>query len=353
MTKEKIKVLVIDDSAVIRHLLTEIIDSSGDMQVVGSAIDPIFALEKIRALAPDVITLDVEMPRMDGLSFLESLMQSDPRPVVMVSALTGRGQETTLRALELGAVDFVEKPSVDIRTGVVELGDQIVQKVRTAARARIRRRLGAIVPQVAKVELKRNGVDLSTMRTTDRIIAIGASTGGTQAITEILTGLSEQISGIVIAQHMPPQFTASFAKRLDVITRLDVREAQAGERVTRGCALVCPGGVHMEVRRDGAMYYTSLGDGPPVNFAKPSIDLMFYSVAKCAGRNAIGVLLTGMGEDGARGLLAMRQAGAFTIAQDEATSVVYGMPQKAAEYGAAQVVLPLEKIAQEILRRAL
>jgi two-component system chemotaxis response regulator CheB len=344
----RIKVLIIDDSAVIRHLLTEILNQADDIEVVGTAQDPIFAKNKVRDLRPDVITLDVEMPRMDGLSFLEELMKTDPIPVVMVSALTQKGCETTLRALELGAVDYITKPSVDVSNGVINLGDEIIKKVRLAAKARVRRKgfegascIGTLhqFPAHFTTETLKSLSD-----TTDKIIAIGASTGGTQAITEIITSLPESTNGIVIVQHMPPVFTSSFAKRLNSISKIDVKEAVSGDRVSRGTALIAPGNHHMIVKRNGAMYYVDIIDGPMVNFVRPSVDVLFRSVARHAGRNAIGVILTGMGEDGARGLLEMKEAGAFTIAQDEASSVVFGMPKRAIELGAADKVVSLEEI---------
>jgi len=342
-----IKVLVIDDSAVIRHLLTEILNQADDIEVVGTAQDPIFATNKIKNLRPDVITLDVEMPRMDGLTFLQELMQTDPIPVVMVSALTQKGCETTLKALELGAIDYVTKPSIDVSSGVIGLGDEIIKKVRIAAKSKVRRKNPSVSPSPLGKGGIKGGVatlDPSKMSTTDRIVAIGASTGGTQAITEIITALPESISGIVIVQHMPPVFTRSFAERLNSISGLDVKEAETGDRVLRGTVLVAPGNKHMAIRRNGAMYYVDIVDGPMVNFVRPSVDVLFRSVAKYAGKNAIGVILTGMGEDGARGMLEMKEAGAFTIAQDEASSVVFGMPKRAIELGAADRVVSLEEI---------
>ncbi len=332
----KTKVLIIDDSAVIRHLLTEILNQA-DIEVVGTAQDPILAKNKIRDLKPDVITLDVEMPRMDGLTFLAELMKTDPIPVVMVSALTQKGCETTLRALELGAIDYITKPSIDVSSGVINLGDEIIKKVRLAAKAKVRQ---------VKVEpkVKTSSSTLALTSTSDKIIAIGASTGGTQAVTEIIMKLPESTPGILVVQHMPPVFTRSFAERLNSISRIDVKEAVSGDRVLRGTALIAPGNRHMTVKRSGAMYYVEIIDGPMVNFVRPSVDVLFRSVAKYAGRNAVGVILTGMGEDGARGMLEMKEAGAFTIAQDEASSVVFGMPKRAIELGAVDKVAPLDEI---------
>jgi two-component system chemotaxis response regulator CheB len=343
----KTKVFIIDDSAVIRHLLTEILNQADDIEVVGTAQDPVFAKNKVRDLRPDVITLDVEMPRMDGLAFLEELMKTDPIPVVMVSALTQKGCETTLKALELGAIDYVTKPSIDVSSGIANLSNEIVKKVRLAAKAKVRKALSVMSNESKKNthHASRLSLDTSRMATTDKIIAIGASTGGTQAITEIITALPESTPGIVIVQHMPPVFTRSFADRLNSISRMDVKEAEAGDRVMRGTVLIAPGNRHMTVKKNGAMYYTDIIDGPMVNFVRPSVDVLFRSVAKHAGRNATGVILTGMGEDGARGLLEMKNAGAFTVAQDEASSVVFGMPKKAIELGAADKVASLEEIA--------
>lgn len=367
MADNKIKVLIIDDSAVIRHLLTEILGSAGDIDVVGTAQDPIFAANKIRSTRPDVITLDVEMPRMDGLTFLEELMRTDPIPVLMVSSLTQRGCETTLKALELGAVDYVSKPAIDVSTGITDIAGEIVKKVRIAAKAKIRV-IGSLGQRGTGTKdrttfLRRHDpmtlrpydtttLDPAKMATTDRIIAIGASTGGTQAITEIVTAMPESAPGIVIVQHMPPMFTRSFADRLNAMSRLDVKEAQTGDRVLRGTALIAPGDKHMTVRRNGAMYYVDIADGPMVNFVRPSVDVLFRSVAKYAGKNAVGVILTGMGEDGARGLREMKEAGAYTIAQDEASSIVFGMPKRAIELGAADKVLPLDNIAEAVVKNA-
>lgn len=332
-----IKVLVIDDSAVIRTLLTEILNEAPDIEVVGVAPDPIIARTKIENLRPDVITLDVEMPRMDGLTFLEELMRTNPLPVLMISALTEKGCDVTLRALELGAIDYIQKPSFDLREGIISISEEIKRKVRIASKARVR--IGG------KIQRSEGIIKSPTaFTTTDKIIAIGASTGGTQAITEIISSLPETTPGIVIVQHMPPLFTRSFVKRLDSMSRLDVKEAETGDRVLRGSVLIAPGDRHMTIRRNGAMYYVEIIDGPMVNFVRPSVDVLFSSVAKAAGKNAIGVLLTGMGEDGARGLLEMRDAGAFTIAQDEESSIVFGMPKRAIELGAAERVASIDEI---------
>jgi len=290
---------------------------------------------------------------MDGLTFLKELMKTDPVPVIMLSALTQKGHETTLKALELGAVDYIQKPASDISNGIIELGDEIIRKVRTAAKARIR--LATIISQKTAAksaisEFSRPNVNGRLSTATDKIIAIGASTGGTEAITEIITALSESTPGIVIVQHMPPVFTRSFAERLNSISRLNVKEAQTGDQVLRGSVLIAPGDKHMTIRCNGSAYYAEISDGPMVNFVRPSADILFRSVARYAGKNAVGVILTGMGEDGARGLREMKEAGAYTIAQDEASSVVFGMPKKAIEIGAADRVAPLDEIPGIILR---
>jgi two-component system chemotaxis response regulator CheB len=343
-----IKVLVIDDSAVIRALLTEILNAAPDIEVVGSASDPIFAKNKITSLMPDVITLDVEMPRMDGLTFLEELMRTNPLPVVMVSSLTQRACNTTLRALELGAIDYVSKPAIDISDGLTELGSEIIRKVRIAAKAKVRRLDIPFKPSAVAPDAKVSTLDTSKMATTDKLIAIGASTGGTQAITEVIMGLPESVPGIVIVQHMPPLFTKTFSVRLNEISRIHVKEAEHGDRVLRGSAYIAPGGRHMAVRRSGAMYYIELSDGPAVNFVKPAVDILFRSVASQAGKNAVGAILTGMGEDGARGLKEMRDHGARTFAQDEATSVVFGMPKRAIDMDGVERVLPLQQISRAL-----
>lgn len=347
----KIKVLIIDDSAVIRTVLTEILNGAGDIEVIGTAPDPLFAKNKLTSLQPDVITLDVEMPRMDGLTFLEELMRTNPIPVLMVSSLTQRACDTTLRALELGAIDYVTKPSIEITQGVEALAGEIIAKVRIAAKARVRfaARSGLPSSSATSPPSKVSTLDTTRMATTDKLIAIGASTGGTQAITEVITQLPTSVPGIVIVQHMPPVFTKSYAERLNTMSRINVKEAEHGDRILRGTAFIAPGGRHMSIRRDGAMYYLELSDGPPVNYVKPAVDILFRSVARFAGRNAVGVILTGMGEDGARGLKEMREHGALTLAQDEASCIVFGMPKRAIEMDAVDRVLSLSQIPRHIL----
>jgi two-component system, chemotaxis family, protein-glutamate methylesterase/glutaminase len=345
----KIRVLIIDDSAVIRAVLTELLNDAGDIEVVGTAADPLFAKTKITSLTPDVITLDVEMPRMDGLSFLEELMHTNPLPVIMVSALTQKSCDTTLRALELGAIDYVSKPTIDISDGVMALADEIISKVRIAARARVRTRKSTLMP-ASEVRLGLpSALDTRRMATTDRIIAIGASTGGTQALTEIITVLPESVPGIVVVQHMPPFFTKSFAVRLDEFSRVSVKEATHGDRIERGCVYIAPGGRHMAIIRSGAMYHIELSDGPEVNYVKPAVDILFRSVARYAGKNAMGIILTGMGEDGARGLKEMHENGAKTFAQDEASCIVFGMPKKAIEMGGVDKIMQLQMIPRAIM----
>jgi two-component system, chemotaxis family, protein-glutamate methylesterase/glutaminase len=343
-----IRVVIVDDSALIRQLLTEIINDTPDLVVVGAAPDPLVAREMIRSLNPDVITLDVEMPKMDGLSFLEKLMRLRPTPVVMVSSLTDAGAEVTLRALELGAVDFVSKPKFDIERGVREYAQEITDKLRGAARAKVRK----YVPLATSAAQNTDAV-LPLKRvphvSTEKIILIGASTGGTEAIREVLGGMPPDCPGILITQHMPEAFTKSFANRLNQICRISVKEAQSGERVLPGHAYIAPGHSHLLLRRSGANYTTELSDGPPVNRHRPSVDVLFRSATNCAGRNAIAVILTGMGKDGAAAMLEIKQAGAYTIAQDEASCVVFGMPREAIACGATEEVLPLKQIAPRLV----
>jgi two-component system chemotaxis response regulator CheB len=342
----RIKVLIVDDSALIRQLLRDILSADPEIEVVGAARDPYYAWERIKTTNPDVLTLDVEMPRMDGLTFLERLMRVHPIPVLMVSSLTEKGCETTLRAMELGAVDFITKPKVDVATGTVELADEITQKVKTVARARLRKRSAPTAPPT------RLASTASLVKSTEKVIAIGASTGGTEALMEVLSALPADMPGIAIVQHMPPGFTTSFADRLNYFCQLRISEARDGDRLLPGHALLAPGGYHMAVRRDGAQYFVRVGMGEPVNRHRPSVDVLFNSCARHVGRNAIGVILTGMGGDGARGMLAMRQAGAHTIGQDEATCVVYGMPREAVSLGGVDDVVPLTSIAGRLVSRA-
>jgi len=333
----RIKVLIVDDSALMRKLLAELFAGDPELEVVGAAGDPFAARELIKQTSPDVLTLDVEMPRMDGLTFLRNLMKLRPMPVVMISSLTERGAETTLTALELGAVDFVAKPRLDLAHGVVALGDEIVAKIKVAARARV----SAVAPRVAAAGQARP----TQLKTTERVIAIGASTGGTEAIAHILAAVPPDSHGIVMTQHIVPEFSARFAERLDQVSAIAVREAVDGDPILRGHAYLAPGHRHLRVVRSGARYLCALGDEPPIGRHRPSVDALFESLAQSAGANAIGVLLTGMGADGAAGLATMRAAGARTIAQDRETSVVWGMPGEAVKRDAASEVLALDKIA--------
>lgn len=336
---KKIRVLCVDDSALMRQLMTEIINGFSDMEVVATAPDPLVARDLIKKLNPDVLTLDVEMPRMDGLDFLEKLMRLRPMPVVMVSSLTGRGSEITLRALELGAVDFVTKPQTGLRDGMLAYSESIAEKVRTASRARLTQRRPTDAAPAIHVPL------LSS----EKLIAIGASTGGTEAIRHVLEPLPPNSPALVITQHMPPGFTRSFADRLNKLCQITVKEAEDGERILPGHAYIAPGARHMELARSGANYQIRLHDHEPVNRHRPSVDVLFNSVAQYAGRNAVGVILTGMGNDGAAGLLAMRNAGAYTLAQDEATCVVFGMPREAIALGASHETVPLHQISQRMM----
>jgi two-component system, chemotaxis family, protein-glutamate methylesterase/glutaminase len=340
----KIKVLIVDDSALIRQLLTEILARDPAVEVVATAPNPLIAREKVLRLEPDVITLDVEMPQMDGLTFLEKLMRAHPLPVVMISSLTQRGCDTTLRALELGAVDFVTKPRIDVADGTVQLADEIVEKVKAAARAKV------ATPHKRADQPKMPLATRSLLKTTHQVIAMGASTGGTEALREVLEPLPADTPGIVMVQHMPEKFTRSFAARLDSLCRVRVKEAEDGDRILPGHALLAPGNYHMEVVPSGAEYHVRVFQAEPVNRHRPSVDVLFRSCARRLGTNVVGVILTGMGADGARGLLEMREAGARTIAQDEATSVVFGMPKEAIAMGAAQEVSPLGAIPARILR---
>ena len=338
----KITVMCVDDSALMRQLMTEIINSHPDMEMVATAPDPLVARDLIKQYNPQVLTLDVEMPRMDGLDFLEKLMRLRPMPVVMVSSLTGKGSEVTLRALELGAVDFVTKPQLGIREGMLAYSQMIADKIRGAARAKLHTR--AVSP--APVTLK-----AGPLLSSEKLIAIGSSTGGTEAIRHVLQPLPATSPALLITQHMPPGFTRSFAERLNKLCQITVKEAEDGERILPGHAYIAPGAMHMELGRSGANYIVKLNDGPPVNRHKPSVDVLFRSVAVNAGRNAVGVILTGMGNDGAAGMLEMHRAGAWTIAQDEASCVVFGMPREAIAMGGTSEVVDLGHISQHMLAK--
>ena len=339
-----IKVLIVDDSATARAVVREVLESDKDIEVVGTAQDAYVARDKIVELRPDVVCLDVEMPRMDGITFLKKLMTHMPTPVVMVSSLTQKGARTTLEALEAGAVDFVPKPHSNIYDGIDEIKAEIIEKVKAAAKAKVHKAR----PHTNEPRLS----DSALSETTDKVIAIGASTGGTEAIKEVLTRLPANIPGIVIVQHMPPNFTKSFADRLNEICAIEVKEAKNGEFLGVGKALIAPGDFHMVLRRSGARYYVEIGAGDKVSGHRPSVDVLFNSVAKTAGGNSIGVILTGMGADGAKGLLSMRKIGAKTIGQDEESAIVYGMPKVAYELGAVEKQVRLERVAETIIKTA-
>lgn len=348
MNVPKIRVLCVDDSALIRSLMTEIINSQPDMVVVATASDPLVARDLVKLHNPDVMTLDVEMPRMDGLEFLEKLMRLRPMPVVMVSSLTERGSEAALRALELGAIDFVTKPRLGIRDGLLSYTDLIAGKIRVAATARLLPAKRVATP--GGMETAAEVLPLhSPLLSTEKLIIIGASTGGTEAIREVLQPLPPDSPGIMIAQHMPAGFTNSFAQRLNSLCRIAVSEAVHGERILPGHAYIAPGGFHLSLTRSGANYVAQVHQEPPVNRHRPSVDVLFDSAAIHAGKNAIGLILTGMGRDGAEGLLRMRQAGAHTLAQDEASCVVFGMPREAIAIGAVSEVAPLQEMSQRVM----
>lgn len=351
----KTRVVVVDDSALVRSLLSAIINRQPDMECVGAAADPLIAREMIRALNPDVITLDVEMPRMDGIDFLAKLMRLRPMPVVMVSTLTERGAEVTLRALELGAIDFVAKPKIGVLDGLSLLSDDITDKVRMAARAQVRRPAGpaAQAKTGAGTGPAPAAVPASIGRvSTEKIVFIGASTGGTEATKEVLVNLPPDCPAIVITQHMPAGFTKSYAARLDGLCRIRVAEAQDGERILPGHAYIAPGGVaHLSVERSGANYIARVREGETVNRHRPSVEVLFESAARVAGPNAVGIMLTGMGGDGAKAMKSMRDAGSYNLVQDEASCVVFGMPREAIAAGAAHEVLPLMQIAPRLIER--
>ncbi len=352
MSTPKTKVLIVDDSALIRSVLREIVSDQPDMEVVGVAPDPLVAREMIRQTNPDVLTLDVEMPKMDGLDFLERLMRLRPMPVVMVSSLTERGSETTLRALELGAVDFVAKPKISIQSGMRDYAELIADKIRTASRARVRARQ-RMVDGADGADGAEPARTIPALRTpfgsSEKLIIIGASTGGTEAIREFLQQMPSDCPGILIVQHMPEGFTRSFAQRLDSLCRISVKEAEHGDRVLPGHAYLAPGHSHLLLARSGANYVTALDQGPPVNRHRPSVDVLFESAAANAGRNALGVILTGMGKDGAAGMLKMREAGAINFAQDEASCVVFGMPREAIAVGAVHEIAPLVQLPRLVM----
>ena len=348
--KGKIRVLIVDDSAVVRQSLTEIINSDPNLEVIDTASDPYVAATKIRKEVPDVITLDIEMPRMDGLTFLKKIMSQHPIPVVIISSLTAKGTETGMRALEYGAVEIITKPEMYSKEFIHESKIRICEAIMGAAHAKVRRKIKAtppiqVLPKYTADAVLAPIIKHSMIKTTDIVVAVGASTGGTEALTGFLKVLPPDSPGIVIVQHMPEMFTKSFAERLNELCRITVKEATNGDTVIRGRALIAPGNYHTLLKRSGAKYYVEVKEGPFVNRHRPSVDVLFRSTAKYAGANAIGVIMTGMGDDGAKGLLEMKEAGAKTIAQDEKSCVVFGMPKEAIKINAADKILPLDKIA--------
>ena len=344
----KIRLLIVDDSALIRNMLSEIFNSSPDIEVVGTAADPLIARDKIKKLNPDVITLDIEMPRMDGLTFLRNLMRLRPMPVVMISTLTEQGASVTLEALEIGAVDFVAKPKLDVAASLKQYSEEIISKVKTAARANVKARENRVPVNKPAVSAKGS----THFKTTDKIIALGASTGGTEAIKDVVAGLPEDTPPIVISQHLPASFSDSFAKHVDLAGAMTACIAKQGQQILPGNIYIAPGDKHLKIVRNGARYVCQLDDGEPVNRHKPAVDVMFYSVAQNVGVNAIGVLLTGMGADGAKGMKAMHDAGAKTVIQDEASSVVWGMPGEAYKLNCTDYVKPLDQVANQIITLA-
>ena len=349
----KTRVVVVDDSALVRSLLAEIINRQSDMECIGAAADPLVAREMIRNLNPDVITLDVEMPRMDGIDFLGKLMRLRPMPVVMVSTLTERGADVTMRALELGAVDFVAKPKIGVADGLRQLADDITDKIRVATRAQLRRPSANAASAAASGHAPSAAAPIAHLGrlSTEKIVFVGASTGGTEATKEVLMSLPPDFPAVMITQHMPPGFTRSYAARLDGLCRIRVAEARDGERVLPGHAYIAPGGLHLSVERSGANYIARVQDGEPVNRHKPSVEVLFKSAARIVGQNALGIMLTGMGADGAKAMKEMRDAGSYNLVQDEASCVVFGMPREAINAGAAHEVLPLGQISTKLIER--
>lgn len=360
----KIKVLVVDDSAIVRQTLSDILNEDHDIEVMAVASDPYYAAKKIQKEVPDVITLDVEMPRMDGLTFLKKIMTQHPIPVIIISSLTSRGTETAIKALEYGAVDIITKPNMSTKQFIEESKMRICDAVKAAARARVNRKSIATIKEVHKPRPVIQGVTpklsadavlqrragQAMLETTDMVVAVGASTGGTEALREFLMALPPDSPGIVIVQHMPEHFTRSFADRLDELCQISVKEAAENDTIIRGRALIAPGNHHVLVKRSGARYYVTINNGPLVNRHRPSVDVLFRSTAQYVGKNALGIIMTGMGDDGAQGLLEMREAGAITVAQDEKSCVVFGMPKEAIERDAAQHILPLNMIAPFVVK---
>jgi len=347
---KKTRVLIVDDSAVIRQTLKEIIDSDPELEVLATAGDPYFAVSKIADEIPDVITLDIEMPRMDGLTFLKKIMSQHPIPVVIISSLTQAGTESAIKALELGAVEVLHKPQLNSRRFIDEYKTRICEVIKAAAKSKISRKKIYPTEVVITNNIEKIKSSNSLLKTTEKVIAVGASTGGTEAIRSFLECFPADAPGIVIVQHMPELFTKSFATRLNSLCKIDVKEAENGDSVIRGRALIAPGNKHMLLKRSGARYFIELKDGPLVNRHKPSVDVLFRSTAMNAGKNSIGIIMTGMGSDGARGLLEMKEAGALTLAQDEKSCVVFGMPKEAIKLNAVEKILPLDQLGNFVLK---
>ena len=349
----RIKVMVVDDSAVVRQVVTGLLQEDPEIEVLCAVADPILAIARMNVQWPDVIVLDIEMPRMDGITFLKKIMAEHPTPVVICSTLAEAGAKTSMEALAAGAVAIITKPTIGLKQFLVDASDDLVTAVKAASKANVRK-LKAL-PVVAKLNadaiMPAADKHSAMIQTTERVVALGTSTGGTQALEVVLSSLPRVTPGIVIVQHMPEKFTGEFAKRLNSICQITVKEAQNNDRVTQGQALIAPGGKHMLLRRTGAQYYVEVMDGPLVNRHRPSVDVLFRSVAKCAGSNALGVIMTGMGDDGAAGLLEMRNAGAKTVGQDEESCVVYGMPKEAVKRGAVEKTVPLTSIGREIMQQ--
>ncbi|MES2296025.1 MAG: chemotaxis response regulator protein-glutamate methylesterase [Pseudomonadota bacterium] len=354
-----IKVMVVDDSAVVRQVMSSLLQAAPGIEVLHAVADPVLAIARMKLQWPDVIVLDVEMPRMDGITFLKMIMGERPTPVVICSTLTEKGAQTTMDALGAGAFAVITKPKLGLKQFLEDSSDDLVQTVRAAAQANLAQLARRAAPAAPLKPVAKFTADVilapseagAMARTTENVVAIGTSTGGTQALEMVLTSLPRVCPGIVIVQHMPEKFTAAFAERLNGLSQIEIKEAQQNDRVLPGRALIAPGGRHLLLRRNGAQYFVEVVDGPPVNRHRPSVDVLFRSVAKCAGANALGVIMTGMGDDGAAGLLEMRRAGARTVAQDEASCVVYGMPKEAVKRGAVEKSVPLEAIGREILQQ--
>ena len=355
MNKKKIRVLIVDDSAVVRQTLSEILSSDPTIEVMATAADPFVAADRIKAEIPDVITLDVEMPRMDGISFLQKIMSQHPIPVVMCSSLTEAGSETAMRAMEYGAVEIIQKPRMGTKVFLEESRVRICDAVKAASQAKLARisaRPRMVSPKLTADVMIDKPVSKAMIQTTEKVIVVGASTGGTEALRIFLEALPADCPGIVIVQHMPEGFTRAFSQRLDGLCRITVKEAADNDTVVRGRALIAPGNHHTLLKRSGARYFVEVKDGPLVSRHRPSVDVLFRSAARYGGKNVVGVIMTGMGDDGAQGMLEMKQAGAFNIAQDEASCVVFGMPNEAIKRGGVDLVRPLAAIAPEVLRRA-